>query len=127
MGWSTWADRRPTDTILREQFAHGEQKVLASATVGSTWYAALACRDPANSNEIVTALVVLFTRGRGGRFGCKTMDETMGPYERRCPARILGMLSPLERFAQPGFAAAWRRDCEAASGPVTPELARLGG
>lgn len=124
MGWLYGRDHRPTDEILRENFTRDGQRVLASATVGRAWYAALACRDRKNGNAIVTALVVLFDRSGGG-FGYKDMDETMGPNERSCPERILALLSPLDRFSDPGFAAGWRQACIAACGGVTPSLPGL--
>lgn len=43
----------------------------------------------------------------GHDFGYKDMDETEGPNESRCPARILGLLSPTDNE----YALHWRQRC----------------
>jgi len=78
--------------------------VLDSATIGHTWYAAV--QDKADGN--VWALVIIFQWSRDwSNFTYKEMDETMGPLEDRCPARILDRLSPTEHE----YALQWRERC----------------
>jgi hypothetical protein len=60
----------------------------------------LPARPSATCSTIATgdvwALVVLQQRGRGEFNYCrKEVEESMGPTEARCPARILDMLTPL--------------------------------
>src|SRR3546814_16262107 len=46
-------------------------------------------------------------------FGCKDMEESMGPCEADCPARILDLLTPTDK----AYARDWRTSCRA-----NPEL-----
>lgn len=79
-------------------------RVLASAIVGSTYYAAveLEKRDQA---PFVFAAVFLIQRSP---FGYKDMDETCGPNECSPPLRVLEKLTPLQP-GQGGYAIEWRR------------------
>jgi hypothetical protein len=81
-------------------------EILACATVGGAFYAAVRDHDSGN----VWALVTLIQRGRGW-FNChyKEMSEDMGPVETRCPARILDLLSPTDHK----YATEWRAACRA--------------
>lgn len=86
------------DTLTKQ----GE--ILACATVGGTFYAAVRDKDSGST----WALVIMTIRSRGyWNFTYKEMDETMGPAEDRCPARILDLLSP----ADCENALEWRRRC----------------
>jgi hypothetical protein len=92
--------------------------ILASATVGGTFYAAV--RNPETGQ--VWAFVAITQRRRDYLgFGYKDMDENMGPNEARAPARVLDKLTPLAECAHPPLAAGefcgtccardWRQAC----------------
>jgi hypothetical protein len=111
MGWIV-AEYRPPGESHEEFFARevlGErQEILAAAHVGGvggTFYAAV--RE--QSSGEVWALVVATTGRPGARFGWKEMEESMGPAESECPARILDLLSP----SADEHALAWRARCRA--------------
>lgn len=80
-------------------------KVLKSAMVGSVYYAAVENKD----GKVWAA--VFLTCGRtkhdGTAWGYKDMDKTMGPYECKCPASILALLSPTDNEQ----ANEWREKC----------------
>jgi hypothetical protein len=79
-------------------------EILACATIGGTFYAAVRDKDSGST----WALIILIIRSRGyWNFTYKEMDETMGPAEDRCPARILDLLSPTDRE----YALDWRGRC----------------
>ncbi len=100
------------DSRMREELSWSDHDarsgdkhtIIASATVGSTWYAALEIVRASGERSVV-ALVCLTTR-RGG-FGYKDMDETMGPNECSCPARILDLLTETDSE----YAIEWRKRC----------------
>ncbi len=115
MGWLMY--HREAGETDREHFAakFGEgYEILDSATKDSVFYAAL--KTPEGP---VTAFVALISRSPGGghNFGYKDMDESMGPHEASCPARILDLLSPVEDLGlgESGskWAAEWRARCRA--------------
>ena len=117
MGWTFTDYRQPgmshaeffSKELLRSPEEGGTSRIIDSAFVygeeGSVFYAAVATESIVGTE--VWALVVL-TQGRGGaRFGWKEMDETMGPAEDGCPARILELLT--ETHNQ--HALEWRQRC----------------
>ena len=80
-------------------------RVLKSAMVGSTYYAAVQ-----NQKGEVWAAVFLTcgrTRHDGTAWGYKSMDETKGPCEAKCPASVLALLTPTDS----GNANEWRERC----------------
>jgi hypothetical protein len=91
-------------------YAH---RVLRSAFVGSTYYAAVERASLADGSKIVWAAVIL-TKTCGPKdapeWGYKDMDETCGPCESHCPATILALLT--ETDSQ--WANEWRARCRAA-------------
>ncbi|QDJ12267.1 putative cytosolic protein (plasmid) [Roseomonas mucosa] len=118
MGWlvSTppLTHETPAEYLTREYaFESPAQRteVLAAAQVGGAVY--LAVRRTENQGEragrsyVFCAVVLVFNNAREG-FGRKAMDESCGPYEVDCPARILRLLSPVEEIPNPGYAAEWR-------------------
>lgn len=127
MGWlirTHGLDRGETpDGYLRSQFnctnASGTWTVLDSAFVGTTWYAAIHRIRPAIIKEDGTTIdaaqnyvfaAVVLTSRRGGEFGYKDMDESMGPNECDCPERIMRLLTPLDQMPDRSgsYAADWR-------------------
>jgi hypothetical protein len=102
MGWDYHRPRagKSTRAILQDEFPG----IIASEQIGSTVYAAL------NTDcGRVLGLVVLTDR-RGGQFGYKPMDESMGPCESDCPAHILNRLT---NPAPNEWAEQWRERCRA--------------
>jgi hypothetical protein len=99
MGWTSYY-RKPgesdRDHIRREVLGEsGRYQLLECATVANVFYAAVRTV----SDGQVWALVVLQRRGRvrgeAHNYARKELEETMGPSESRCPARVLDLLSPL--------------------------------
>ena len=106
MGWYYMGrERGRTD----KEFFQGEWSkdivIHECATVGNTFYAAVENRRLPGK---VFAAVVLVRRCRGPyNFGYKDMDESMGPSESRCPARVLARLTPTDN----PIAIEWRARC----------------
>lgn len=95
----TWETRDENGNIV------SSGKVLKSAMVGSTYYAAVQ-----NKKGEVWAAVFLTcgrTRHDGTSWGYKDMDETMGPREDKCPASVLALLTPTDNEN----ANKWREEC----------------
>ena len=102
MGWTSFqapAGKRHVE-ILRAEMP--SLTWLDWEDVGGTIYAAVT--HP--KIDGVFALVVLIER-RGGQFAYKDMDESMGPYESECPARILNKLTADAN----DYAREWRARC----------------
>ena len=85
-------------------------RVLDSALVNmSTFYAAVEQVNKETGKRIVWAAVILvryYPKGEHN-FGWKDMDESCGPYETKCPERILKLLTPTDNE----FALGWRKAC----------------
>ncbi|MDD2878318.1 MAG: hypothetical protein PHT60_14100 [Acidiphilium sp.] len=88
-------------------------KVIKSAFVGSTWYAAVQISIP-DQTPYTVAYVYLTQMGRDSDFGYKPMDESVGPCEVDCPVGIMKLLTPIEQLPGVGYAADWRARVEAA-------------
>lgn len=105
-------DSRMRDNMRwdRHDAATGEKhEIVASATVGSTWYAAVR-HTHADGTFETFAVICLTSKGsrkRGDGFGYKDMSEDMGPVECSCPARILDLLTPTDSE----YANDWRQRC----------------
>ena len=89
-------------------------RVLRSALLSiKTYYGALEVIKVGQPRRVcaIVCLVRYSPRDRrGDLFGYKDMDETMGPYEARCPAAILDLLTPTDSVQ----ANEWRERCRAA-------------
>lgn len=109
MGW-TGQHREPGKTdreFFEAEFCgDGRNEILACATVanggGSEYNAVFYAAVRTVADGDVWGLVVLVHRRRADgegdawfNFHYKSMSETTGPNEARCPARILDLLSPL--------------------------------
>lgn len=107
MGW-TWMHRKPGQTTAQVMLAeYAEGTVFhASAVVDGVFYAAV---ETPTRPGVIWALVVLTGRSPNAylNFGYKDMDETMGPNEARCPARVLDLLTPTDST----YAVEWRQEC----------------
>lgn len=96
MSWST-----------SDEKSGSKHEIVASATVGSTWYAAVKNTSPDSASYTFT-LICLTSKGKSGKgFGYKDMDETVGPCEINCPKRILDLLTPTDNE----YANKWRDAC----------------
>lgn len=104
MGWLFY--NKPKGESLFDHFAAKYalddesrcRKLLDLARVGGACYGALEVEEKDAGRKYVTALVILVSSDarHGHNFGYKDMDESMGPCESTCPARILALLSPIE-------------------------------
>ncbi|MAC57956.1 DUF6927 domain-containing protein [Novosphingobium aquimarinum] len=92
--------------------SHG-LKVLASACPGNrVYYAATQVITDGKAGEVfaIVCLVRWNPRDKEGFiFGYKDMEESMGPHEADCPARILDLLTPTDK----DYAIDWRARCRA--------------
>jgi len=105
MGWTYFQaekGKRSID-IMRDEYR--SLKWYDAQQIRDVIYAAVSFKETPNE---ITALVVL-THRRNGQFGYKPMDESMGPCESECPARIL------DRLTNPpnDWARQWRERCRA--------------
>jgi hypothetical protein len=107
MGWTTY--HRPKGETDREHFerellARTGDEIVACASVNNVFYAAV---RTATTGE-VWAMVVFMQRTRGyENFGCKPMDETVGPIAYDAPATLLDALTPTDNE----YAREWRQMC----------------
>jgi hypothetical protein len=109
MGWLYQYD--PVENpvaYLAEKYNCGTLQVLAAARVGSTVYMAIRSTEKASAASHVFAAVILISNTRKHGFGYKDMDESMGPCQCDCPARIMRLLTPIADLPNPGYAADWR-------------------
>lgn len=117
MGWTfTHRGKEPVLEFFKKKFTvNGEIRVLDGAVVDlRTAYLAYKTDD----DRIIAVVCLLERRPKDYPFdfGYKDMDESMGPNERKCPERILKMLTPLpdpiegERDVYQ-YARAWRQRC----------------
>lgn len=85
-------------------------RVIKSAMVGSTYYAAVEQRSASGEIlEVWGAVALTCGKGRtdGTIWGYKDMCESGGPYESKCPASILALLTPTDN----AYALEWRERC----------------
>ncbi|MFP1133055.1 antirestriction protein [Asticcacaulis sp. W401b] len=120
MGWlsvMSLSGHRTPKAYLDAQFTwsneEADNQVLRSSVVGRVYYAAVERVLTADGVRSVFAVICLFRytpKAKDGYiFASKDMDETVGPYERRCPAAILDLLTPTDYE----YAIGWRADCRA--------------
>ncbi len=121
MGWlymqslgAYYGPRQYLDAQFTYQRDDVTSKVLRSALVRMrTYYAAVEYVQLATSERTIFAAVCLVRynpRDREGYiFGCKDMDESMGPCESECPEAILDLLTPTDSQ----YANEWRGRCRA--------------
>ncbi len=120
MGW-TCTIKNKGEPFLKFFLDHGvftwsadspfSYQVLDSALVNlKTFYAAVERVDKATGKRQVWAAVILINYHRSKRITevCwKDLDETMGPFECRCPEKILKLLTPTDN----ANANEWRARC----------------
>lgn len=128
MGWTTcytakhWKNGKVDRRLECDDILNWESKdengnvtvrgrVLKSAMVGRTYYAAVEIVRPQEDKRDVSAAVFI-TCGKssdGTIWGYKDMDETEGLNEANCPASILDILTPTDSE----WANEWRERCRA--------------
>ena len=84
-------------------------RVLKSAMVGSTYYAAVESRSAWGARKVWASIFLTCgqTKHDHTAWGYKCMDESMGPNESKCPASILALLTPTDSQ----WANEWRERC----------------
>ena len=83
-------------------------RVLKSAMVGSTYYAAVTTEKEGQPTKVWAAVFLTCGKGKDGTvWGYKDMDETMGPCQTKCPPSILALLTPTDEK----WALEWREKC----------------
>lgn len=125
MGWLFFEKPASITGYFRDQINYEDesrkQTLLDLAIVGmTTGYAAIEQILKTTGERKVYAMVILMRfvpKARDGlTFGYKDVDETMGPTEARCPARILDLLTPLpeDEMQTTQWARRWRERCREA-------------
>jgi hypothetical protein len=129
MGWHYFQapkGERVIDTIRREVIGAGVPcEIVAAAVYLREAY--LAIRD--NRSGAVSAVMVLIDRGRD-EMGLKVIEEEMGPFYYRAPARVLDALTPTDNETAQRWRAACRTAAEmrrALSGDLTGRRVSLWG
>jgi len=113
MGWLFYnsAHLKPNGQVDKKKeiesgFGEG-YSVVKSAMVGSVYYGAIK-KDA--TGEIFGYICLTSSDKKGGHnFGYKSMDETCGPNESKCPLSILNLLTPTDSK----WANEWRERCRA--------------
>lgn len=83
-------------------------RVLETSYKMPVFYAAVETVNKETGNRRVWAAVIKVTHTRGDYGFCyKDMDESMGPCEANCPAKILDLLTPTDSE----YANEWRARC----------------
>lgn len=111
MGWLFYNSTyyKPNGSVDRKKelesgFSEG-YTVLKSSMVGAVYYGAIKKDD---TGDVFGYVALTSSDKKGGyNFGYKSMDETCGPYENKCPLAILDLLTPTDSE----FANAWRKRC----------------
>ena len=101
--------KKECDEVLNRGIGK-EHKILKSAMVGSTYYAAVQTPKSDKDYEIWAAIFLTsFDRSLTDNFAYKDMDETMGPSTPycKCPVSILKLLTETTNEA----AVEWRKKC----------------
>jgi hypothetical protein len=94
----------PTE-FIRKQIECERNKILAISLKGSVAYMACQYRDGDGKTHVYGLVCQLFKDGNDR--GYKPVEETMGPFESDCPARILDLLTPTDSQ----YANEWRERC----------------
>lgn len=114
MGWSTVYTSKATAAERKEYLDNyvfkwhgGKTKIIKSAMVGATYYAAAESTKEDGSKEVWAIVCLTENDSRKGEFSYKDMDESAGPCDSKCPAGILNLLSPTDDK----YALEWRERC----------------
>lgn len=113
MGWTfTHRDKGLTNRAWFEKEVVGtgpefKRTVLADATIGGTYYAAV--REDETGEVWALVCLTRWVPRDYHNYGWKSMDERMGPNEAQAPAKVLDLLTPTDSE----YALAWRERCRA--------------
>lgn len=92
-----------------EHDGYPQLTVLKSTMVGSVYYGAVEIKRNNNVERVFGIVALTSTDNRDYyNFSYKDMDETMGPYETKCPMSIINLLSPTDNEC----AEQWRQKCK---------------
>lgn len=106
MGWTFTTDYNPDTKSFAQYFKDlhteenefGKWEILDHAVVGRVCYSALRWTDKKKNVTRVLCAITLFRycpKDPGGyTLGYKEVSEDMGPYDYKCPLRILELLDP---------------------------------
>ena len=98
----TWDNRDKDGKLITSN------RVLKSAMVGSTYYAAVEKKTADGSTDVWAAIFLTCGKGRDGTvWGYKDMEESSMPYYFDCPSGILSLLTPTDDKR----ANEWREKC----------------
>ena len=105
MGWTSYYrnDNETTAEHIQREVLGSRNEIVESATVGTTFYAAVRVKATGET----FGLVVLQYVTTNGEYSRKEITEDMGPGERSCPVRVLDALTPTDNE----YALAWRAAC----------------
>ena len=111
MGWLFYNSSKllPSGRVDRKAEIEGNfsdgYTVVKSSMVGAVYYGAI---KNDSTGEIFGSVILTSSDKKGGyNFGYKSMDESCGPYESKCPLSILNLLTPTDSE----WANAWRQRC----------------
>jgi hypothetical protein len=96
--------------VLRWSSDEFDYKVLDGGVSNfSTYYGAVEKTSKKSGEREVFAVIILvrFNRSQEYNFSYKAMDETEGPYQTKCPEKILKLLTPTNNK----HANDWRKAC----------------
>ena len=104
MGWTSYYrdDNESDAEHIQRQVLGSRNEIVESATVGTTFYAAVRVKETGET----FGLVVLQERA-DGEYAYKAMGEDEGPYYFDCPVRVLDALTPTDNETANG----WREAC----------------
>ena len=110
MGW-TFTNKPKGETIkdfFTKEFTQNGRTGVIDCAVVNRRTAYIAYKPFSGDSKVFAIVCVLDYRPRDYyNFGYKDMDESMGPCESECPARILNLLTPTDH----PYAKAWRERC----------------
>lgn len=123
MGWTVGEKPQNVLAMIRELLtweAEGYKNVCLDLAMVSmkTIYAAVERTTTDGQRDVWAAVFAIDFRTskehgyKSTSFGYKDMDETMGPFERNCPERILNLLTPTNNLNANEWRASCRRNIE---------------
>lgn len=115
MGWSFRCDPQSKKSLIEERIRTQSNSdgttwtVLAHSIRGNSLWKVVEVTKPGEESKRYIALDLLGTGGqRGGGWGYKDIDESMGPCETSCPLSYLAMVPD-----PGGYATGWREKVRA--------------
>jgi hypothetical protein len=112
MGWTFTHRERGISNLewFRREFCPDEpERLIDLATKNGVAYGAYRWNGPGGDEIVGLVILTRWDRNSYHNYGWKDMDETQGPFETNCPARILDLLTPTDDK----YAVEWRAKCRA--------------